>query len=40
MMIEGRSTMEIIREGYLKEIRHFYDSNLIKVITGVRRCGD
>ena len=31
--------MEIIREGYLKEIRRFYDSNLIKVITGVRRCG-
>ena len=39
MMIGGRSTMEIIREGYLKEIRRFYDSNLIKVITGVRRCG-
>ena len=31
--------MEIIRERYLNEIRRFYDSNLIKVITGVRRCG-
>ena len=31
--------MEIIREKYLNEIRRFYDSNLIKVITGVRRCG-
>ena len=31
--------MEIIRERYLSEIRRFYDSNLIKVLTGVRRCG-
>lgn len=31
--------MEIKRERYLSEIRRFYDSNLIKVITGVRRCG-
>ena len=31
--------MEIIRERYLNEIRRFYNSNLIKVITGVRRCG-
>ena len=31
--------MEIIRERYLSEIRKFYDSNLIKVLTGVRRCG-
>ena len=29
----------IIREKYLKAIRGFYDSDLIKVITGVRRCG-
>lgn len=29
----------IIREKYLKTIRGFYDSNLIKVITGVRRSG-
>lgn len=29
----------IQREKYLAEIRGFYDSDLIKVITGVRRCG-
>ena len=32
--------MEIIkRENYLQKIRPFYDSNYIKAITGVRRCG-
>ena len=29
----------IIREKYLKAIRGFYESDLVKVITGVRRCG-
>ena len=29
----------IIREKYLKEIRPFYESDLIKIITGIRRCG-
>ncbi len=29
----------IVREKYLSEIRPFYDSDLIKIITGVRRCG-
>lgn len=29
----------IIREKYLNSIRGFYDSDLIKVITGIRRCG-
>ncbi|MCR5610162.1 MAG: ATP-binding protein [Lachnospiraceae bacterium] len=29
----------IIREHYLKQIRPFYDSNLVKIITGIRRCG-
>lgn len=29
----------IIRERYIKLIRGFYDSDLVKVITGVRRCG-
>ena len=29
----------IIRENYLKKIRPFYESNYIKVITGIRRCG-
>ncbi len=27
------------REKYISEIRGFYDSDLIKIITGVRRCG-
>ncbi len=31
--------MNIKREEYLKHIRKFYESNLIKVITGVRRSG-
>lgn len=29
----------IIRDKYLREIRPFYDSDLIKIITGIRRCG-
>ena len=29
----------LIRKKYIKEIRPFYDSDLIKTITGVRRCG-
>lgn len=29
----------IIREKYLNEMRPFYDEDLIKVITGIRRCG-
>ncbi len=29
----------VIREYYLKQIRPFYDSDLIKIITGIRRCG-
>ncbi len=29
----------VIREHYLKQIRPFYDSDLIKIITGIRRCG-
>lgn len=29
----------IIREHYLSQIRPFYESDLIKVITGIRRCG-
>ena len=27
------------REKYLSKIREFYDSSLIKVIIGIRRCG-
>lgn len=29
----------IKRENYLSKIREFYDADLIKVITGIRRCG-
>lgn len=29
----------IKREKYIKSIRPFYDSDLIKIITGIRRCG-
>lgn len=29
----------IIREHYIEQIREFYDSDLIKIITGIRRCG-
>ena len=29
----------IIRENYLQKIRPFYEQDLIKVITGIRRCG-
>lgn len=29
----------IQREHYLQQIRPFYDSDLIKIITGIRRCG-
>ena len=29
----------LIREKYLSKIRGFYDSNLIKVLVGIRRCG-
>ena len=29
----------IIREHYLSQIRAFYNSDLIKIVTGIRRCG-
>lgn len=29
----------IIREHYIKQVRDFYESDLIKIITGIRRCG-
>ena len=31
--------MMIRREHYIAEIRQFYDSDLIKIITAIRRCG-
>jgi hypothetical protein len=35
----GGEAMYIKRERYLSKIRPFYDVDLIKVLTGVRRCG-
>ena len=29
----------LVREKYLREIRPFYESDLVKIITGIRRCG-
>ncbi len=29
----------INREHYIKQVREFYDSDLIKIITGIRRSG-
>ena len=29
----------IYREHYISPIREFYDSDLIKIITGIKRCG-
>lgn len=29
----------IIREHYISQVRPFYDSDLVKIITGIRRCG-
>ena len=29
----------IRREHYLSQIRPFYDSDLVKIVTGIRRCG-
>ena len=29
----------LLRENYLNEIRGFYDSDLIKILVGIRRCG-
>lgn len=29
----------IIRENYLSRIRGFYDSDLVKILVGIRRCG-
>ena len=29
----------LVREKYLEEIRGFYNSSLIKILVGIRRCG-
>ena len=31
--------MMIQRKKYMDQIRPFYESDLIKIITGIRRCG-
>ncbi len=30
----------LLREDYLSKIRGFYDSDLIKILVGIRRCGN
>lgn len=39
MLYEEMSAIMIKRKKYLDDIRPFYDEDLIKVITGIRRCG-
>ena len=34
-----RDDFMIIREHYMAQIRPFYESDLVKIITGIRRCG-
>lgn len=38
-VIRGDDAIMIKRKKYLEDIRPFYDEDLIKVITGIRRCG-
>ena len=35
----GMRDVMLIRERYLSKIRGFYDSNLVKILVGIRRCG-
>ena len=37
MLTEG--DIMLLRENYLSKIRGFYDSDLIKILVGIRRCG-
>ena len=39
IFIYAKSMKNIIRDNYLSRIRPYYESDLIKVITGIRRCG-
>ena len=40
VVLHGLENMTLIsREHYLAQIRPFYESDLIKIITGIRRCG-
>ena len=38
-IIESKGDLMIIRDNYLSKIKPFYDVDLIKVITGISRCG-
>ena len=38
-IIEGRLCRMIQREMYMKRIRPFIGTDLVKVMTGIRRCG-
>lgn len=38
-IIQERKPKMIKREHYIQQIRPFYESNLIKIITRIRRCG-
>ena len=29
----------LVRENYLRQIRGFYNSDLVKILVGIRRCG-
>ena len=41
MFVRGGSDMEdfVLRTGYINKLKNFREKNLIKVITGIRRCG-
>ena len=40
MILSGKGEyVMIVREHYIRQIRPFYESDLVKIITGIRRCG-
>ena len=39
MVVVKRMTIMIRRDHYIEELREFYDSDLIKIVTGIRRSG-
>ena len=39
IFIRNEAKPMIRRERYLKQLRPFYDSDLVKIVTGIRRCG-
>jgi predicted AAA+ superfamily ATPase len=38
-ILSNGAVFMIFRDHYIRELRPFYDSDLIKIITGIRRCG-